>query len=177
MSIFDDIPREDQDLPHQDEAAFAYLNRSSRTEAIRVRQLLDFWVDHYPAQHRDALVARFRSTIDDHHLSAFFELFLHELALQCGHQVIPIEPTLSHTPNSPDFLIESNQGSRFYLEGVMATGRSREETAAQARLNQALAAIDPASSCANLRTEDKASNIAAALMGFGLDPAAPATRI
>lgn len=142
MSVFDDIDRVRVDSPQQDETAFAYLNASARTEADRVRKLVDSWFDRYPASHRNALVERFRSTIDDHHLSAFFELFLHELALTRGFKVLAIEPELQHTPKSPDFLIESPDGARFYLEAVLATGRSQEATAAQARLNQALTAID-----------------------------------
>jgi hypothetical protein len=142
MSIFDDIHRSDQNPPCEREAAFAYLNRSDRIEAGRVRRLVDLWIDHYPAQHREALVARFRSTINDHHISAFFELFLHELVLRCGHRVVSIEPRLTHVRNSPDFLIESKHGCRFYLDGVLATGRSQQETVTRARLNQALAAID-----------------------------------
>jgi hypothetical protein len=104
MSAFDDIPRARVDPPNQDETAFAYLNASGRVEAVRVRRLVDNWFDRYPADHRDALLRRFRSTIDDQHLSAFFELFLHELALTRGYKVISIEPKLEHTPKSRTFL-------------------------------------------------------------------------
>ncbi|AZG75912.1 hypothetical protein [Methylocystis rosea] len=142
MSIFENIDQNNEDPPREDETAFAYLNRSNRIEAARVRALVDHWLDNYPAQHRNALVARFRSGSDPDHLSAFFELFLHELVLRCGHRVVAIEPSLDHTPSSPDFLIESNDGSRFYFEGTLATGRSQQERGEQARLNQALAAID-----------------------------------
>lgn len=142
MSIFDDITRDDDGSPQQGEGLFAYLNRSNRLEAARVRGLVDDWLSHYPEEHRDALVARFRSNIDDQHKSAFFELFLHEFVIRRGHKVIAIEPKLDHTAKSPDFLIERPDGSRYYLEAVMATGRSKDETAGQARLNQALAAID-----------------------------------
>ena len=142
MHIFDDIAHELDDLPHQDETAFAYLNRSARAEAECVRQLVVRWFDHYPADKRGGLVARFRSPIDDQHYSAFFELFLHEIVLTCGHRIVAIEPLLASTRKSPDFLVESVPGGRFYLEAVLATGRSQEEARAQARLNQALAAID-----------------------------------
>jgi len=142
MTIFDSIPRDRSDPPHQHETAFAYLNRSGRAEADRVRQLVDAWLDRYPAGHRDGLVARLRSTIDDQHRSAFFELFTHELIITRGHRVIAIEPPLAHSPRSPDFLIESGERQRLYLECVIATGRSQQEIAALARLNQALAAVD-----------------------------------
>jgi hypothetical protein len=142
MTVFDDVPRCGTDSPDHNETAFGYLTRSGRTEADRVRFLVDTWFDHYPAAHRDALIARFRSSIDDQHKSAFFELFLHELVLTRGHKVLEIEPELTHTTKSPDFLVESRRGHRFYLEAVMATGRSQNDAAAQARLNQALTALD-----------------------------------
>jgi hypothetical protein len=142
MSLFDDIPRSSTDPPNHNETAFAYLNRSGRVEAGCVRTLADIWFSHYPPTHRDTLAERFRSSIDGHHRSAFFELFLHELILTRGHKVLGIEPKLTHTSKSPDFLIESAQGHRFYLEAVLATGHSQDDAAAQARLNQALAALD-----------------------------------
>lgn len=142
MSIFDDISRTDTAPPLQNETAFGYLNRSGRVEAGRVRHNVDLWLDHYPVEHRDALIARFRSSIDDHHLSAFFELFLYELMLARKFTVVAIEPPLAHTRKSPDFLVEDSNGLRFYLEAAFATGRSRGEVGAQARLNEALAAID-----------------------------------
>jgi hypothetical protein len=146
MPLFDDIPRPDTDVPSQHETAFAYLNRSGRQEAVRVRQLVDKWLTRYPARDRDALIARLRSTIDDQHRSAFFELLVHEMLLACGHQILEIEPKLIHTSKSPDFLVQAKDGHRLYLECVLATGRSQHEVAAQARLNQALTAIGRISS-------------------------------
>jgi hypothetical protein len=142
MPLFDDIPRPDTDVPDQHEAAFAYLNRSGRPEAARVRQLLEDWLARYPAHGRDALIARLRSTIDDQHRGAFFELFVHELLLARAHRILEIEPKLPHTPKSPDFLVQAKEGHRLYLECVLATGRSQQEVATQARLNQALSALD-----------------------------------
>jgi hypothetical protein len=144
--VFDDIPRPDIDWSDQHEAAFAYLNRSGRPEAARVRQLVEDWLARYPADGRDAQVARLRSTIDDQHRAAFFELFVHELLLTRGHRIMEIEPKLPHTPKSPDFLVQAKEGHRCYLECIVATGRSQQEVAAQARLNQALTALDRTSS-------------------------------
>ncbi|MCA1373567.1 MULTISPECIES: hypothetical protein [unclassified Bradyrhizobium] len=142
MSIFDDIPRDDLGPPLQDETQFAYLNRSGRAEAARVREKVDAWFAAYPESHRDALVARFRSAIDDQHRSAFFELFLYHMLLARGLKVLEIEPKLEHTDKSPDFLVENAKGDRFYVEAVQASGLSAQQVAAQARLNTALSAID-----------------------------------
>lgn len=146
ISIFDDIARNDVAVSLPDETLFSYLNRSGRPEAARVRELVDAWFAEYPETHRKPLVGRFRSPIDDEHRSAFFELFLHHLILARGGKVLAIEPKLEHTNKSPDFCVESADGEQFYLEAVMATGRSAQETASHARLNTALAAIDEISS-------------------------------
>jgi hypothetical protein len=144
--LFDDIPRPDMAPHNEHEALFCYLNRSGRPEAARVRQLAEKWLTRYSANHRGALISRLRSSIDDQHRSAFFELFVHELLLVRGHQILAIEPKLSHTDKSPDFLVKTKEGHRLYLECVLATGRSQSEVAAQKRLNQVRAAIDKVNS-------------------------------
>ena len=149
MTIFDDIPRPDVGPPEHGEPAFAYLNRSGRPEADRVRRLVEEWIARYPASSRDNLVSRFRSLNDDAHHSAFFELFIHELVIGRGHRVVAVEPKLPHTMKSPDFLIEAAEGHRLYLECALATGRSAEEAAPHARLDRALKAIERAQSPAH----------------------------
>lgn len=57
-----------------------------------------------------------------------------------------IEPKLPHTPKSPDFLVQAKEGHCLYLECALVTGRSQQEVAAQARLNQARAVLDRTSS-------------------------------
>jgi hypothetical protein len=65
-----------------------------------------------------------------------------ELLLARGHHILEIEPKLAHTSKSPDFLVQAKEGHHLYLECVLATGRSQQEVAEQARLNQALTALD-----------------------------------
>jgi hypothetical protein len=142
MSIFDNIPRDDTESLPPGEAQFAYLNRSGRPEAARVREKAEAWFADYPDTDRDDLVARFRSTIDDQHQSAFFELFLFQLLQTRGCKVLEIEPKLAHTDKSPDFLVENAKKERFYVEAVQASGLSNQDVAARARLNTALSAID-----------------------------------
>ena len=142
MAVFDDITP-DLDGPRApDETAFGYLSRSTRAEAAKVRSLIEDWVSRYPERDRPALVARLRSKIDDAHQSAFFELALHELLIVTGHTIVAIEPKLHHTPYSPDFLVQAPDGSRFYLEAVVATAKSAQAVAADKRLNMAIAAIE-----------------------------------
>jgi hypothetical protein len=96
----------------------------------------------HAASSRDNLASRFRLLNDDAHHSAFFELFIHELVFTRGHRVVAVEPKLPHTDKTPDFLIEAAEGHRLYLECALATGRSAQGQAAQARLNRALKAIE-----------------------------------
>jgi hypothetical protein len=142
MSIFDNIPRDDTEPLPPGEAQFAYLNRSGRPEAARVRDKAEAWFASYPDTHRDDLLARFRSAIDDQHQSAFFELFLYHLLQTRGYKVLEIEPKLTQTDKSPDFLAENVRQERFYMEAVQASGLSNQDVAARARLNTALSVID-----------------------------------
>lgn len=144
LIVFDDIGRDIDGPAKPGETQFSYLNRSSRIEAERIRALIEDWIARYPEQHRAALITRLRSTIDGAHLSAFFELALHELLLRTGHKIIDVEPPAPNSPNRPDFLVESPDGQSFYLEAVVSMGESRETAAANARLNDAVRIVDEA---------------------------------
>jgi hypothetical protein len=67
---------------------------------------------------------------------------LHELLLRGGCTIVAVEPAIAGTDRSPDFLVEAADGSRFYLEATLATGRSEADAAAQGRLDDVLGAID-----------------------------------
>lgn len=141
MSLFDRIERDDYGPALYAEPQFNYLNRSARPGVQKIRDVLEDWLSHYADDHRPDLRARFRSTDDSQHRSAFFELFLHELLLRLDCRV-EIHPTVPNTIRHPDFLAESQGGTRFYLEGVLATDESRAETAARARTNAVYDALN-----------------------------------
>jgi hypothetical protein len=141
-SVFDEIDRTTSGAASRVSSAFNYLNTSNRTEASRVRALVDDLFRRYPASHRKDLKRRLRSIDNITHASAFFELALHEILLCTGHKIVAVEPTVPGTDKKPDFLVESSEGARFYLEATLATGRSNADEAAQRRLNQALHIID-----------------------------------
>lgn len=141
MRIFDEFPSRSEAKKRHFESEFDFLNRSGRPTAHRVRALVEYWFSQYLEPQRKALISRFRSPIAEHHLSAFFELFLHALVQAKGHRILDVEPKLGHTTRSPDFLIETVTGERLYLEAV-TIGRSTLEAAAEARLAQVLDAID-----------------------------------
>jgi hypothetical protein len=117
------------------EPDFTYLNFSARPGVQRIREMVDDWFSRYPEAHRAEFRARFREADDYHHRSAFFELFLNELLLRLKYQ-IEIHPEIRGIPRRPDFRITSPEGTSSYLEAVLATDETREETAARARMNQ-----------------------------------------
>ena len=142
MQIFDEIERLDDHGSEYGEGKFAYLNRSGRTAVGSVREKINEWVANYPEHHQTPLVARIRSDNDVTHESALFELLLHEALLRSGVTVEAIEPQLTHTDRSPDFLIRLATGERMYLEATLTTGISDSDRRAKRLLDAAIQAVD-----------------------------------
>lgn len=134
MKLFDETERNDCEWAQYAEPLFVYLNRTAKPEFARVRDELERWFSHYPPSGQEELRARFRSKIDSQHRAALFELFLHELLLRLGCQVT-LHPAVPNVTRAPDFLAESPDGERFYIEATIATNQSATEAAAQARMN------------------------------------------
>ena len=96
---------------------------------------MEEWFAAYPDPEKAELRKRLRVDINAHHQAAFFELFLHELLMRLGYSVSLHPSVPGGVSKSPDFLVESSQADRFYLEATLATGESAQEIAAQARMN------------------------------------------
>lgn len=142
MTLFDDVARHDEGPAQYAEARYSYLNRSARADVAKVRETLEEWFRRYPDEAKSELRGNFRSPNDYQHLSAFFELFLHELLLRVGCRV-EIHPKASDAKTTrPDFRVESPSGNHLYMEAVLATDESQEEAAARARLNDLYDALD-----------------------------------
>lgn len=133
MSLFDDIPRNLEGPSSHDEPQFRYLNQSNRPEASRIRGVLEEWYRHFPIKHKEALRKDFRSYVDKKHLSAIFELYLHELVLRLGCSV-EVHPVLLHTQKKPDFLVTEADQTQFYLEAKLVTGETDKDAGARARI-------------------------------------------
>ncbi len=139
MTLFSKKDRDNYESKKYTENEYTYLNRSARSEAERVRQTLEEWFSRYPVEAQAELRRRFQSS---HHHSAFFELFLHEFLIRLGCRIVKIHPPIDGMTKHPDFLVESPHGSDFYLEGVLATGESHEDNAADARINTVYDALN-----------------------------------
>src|SRR5689334_11905016 len=132
MMLFDNSRVGGNDPASYTEPEFSFLNRSSRAEFARIRDVLEIWFEHYPLSEQPEFRSRFRSTNDFQYRAAFFELFLHELHLQLDCK-LQLHPSLNNTAKLPDFLVQPQHGSRSYLEATVATGETAQETAARAR--------------------------------------------
>jgi hypothetical protein len=105
---------------------FDYLNCSSRPEAERVRCILEEWSCLYPLPERAELIARLRSRNNTTHLSAVFELTLYEL-LRRGGNGVTCHPIVSGGRGKPDFLVEPQTGSAYYLEATLCLETTGDE--------------------------------------------------
>lgn len=123
-------------------ARFDYLDASASPEAGRVRAAVELMFSRYPKHGHRQLRDRLRSRDNISHLSAFFELVVHELIIRSGASILAIEPEIDGTNRSPDFLAQDQHGRRFYVEAALATGQSDQEAAAEKLWRQAVQSID-----------------------------------
>lgn len=103
--------------PHS-EPSFDYLDRSARPEAACIRSLLEDWFARYPTDQRSEFANRFCSSSDSEHVSASFELYLHELLLRLGYrvEVHPVNPSGRST--RPDFRACGPDGNSVFIEAA-----------------------------------------------------------
>ncbi|MGE0827265.1 MAG: hypothetical protein AB7G75_30035 [Candidatus Binatia bacterium] len=142
MHLFDEVSRPNTGPALYGEPRSEYLNRSGRPTATRVRRVLEDWFSRYPIGEQRELKARLRSEDDEHFYSAFFELYLHELLTRLDYKV-QVHPRIpGGTLRRPDFLVEKLGIEPFYLEAAITMDLSKEEAAAEARVNQAYDALN-----------------------------------
>jgi hypothetical protein len=103
---------------------------------------MEDFLSRYPAAHREELRHRIRQMDDMAHLAAFFELAIHEFLLRAGCQILEVEPAIEGTAKFLDFLVRDAAGNDFFVEATLAVGTSREDAAAERRLQEAYTAID-----------------------------------
>ncbi len=146
MYLFDDIARRLDCGADEVEGAYHYLNRSGRPEVGLVRAKFSEFLERYPGVGRANMLTRLKSDDDVAHYSAVFELMLHEALLCVGATIEAIEPKLAHTDRSPDFLVRSANGARFYLEATLATGMSDADRRSKRLFDEAVQAVNEVAS-------------------------------
>lgn len=141
VPLFDDIERTEQRPKREREPIFDYCNSSARCGIAALRGILQKWFDIYPAQGKQDLRARLRSSIDGQHKSAFWELYLHELFNRIKYQ-LSVHPTIKGSANLPDFLVSEGRNPKFYLEATVAGLPSVKDAGAEARLSEVVDLIN-----------------------------------
>lgn len=139
--LFSNTHRRDMDPSQFSESHFAYLDRSGRAVIGRIRDVLEDWYTRYPDNHGE-LKQRIQSNDDANFMSAFFELYIHEILLRLGYSPVPHPPLPTGSTRHPDFLVHNDNGQDFYVETVLATGQSETGAARQALKNQVLDIIN-----------------------------------
>jgi hypothetical protein len=131
-AVFDLMDRSDPSPSLHNESNAAFLNRVSGDYWDQVRELVEAWVDHYPAVARPDIVGRLRSSNNRHFGGAFWELYLHESFLRNGFDV-QVHPSAPSGSRVPDFLV--SRGEESYLVEARAIFESLD-AGAEARLRQ-----------------------------------------
>ena len=124
--IFDPIRRTDPSPKLSIESDFQFLNRSSRVEMDRARGLMEDLISIYPEP--EDLVGRFRSGDNNNYRSAEFELLLFGALKNLGFDLQPHPAPPNGTNARPDFLITCPSGESFYLEAVLASEHTGDQT-------------------------------------------------
>lgn len=113
------------------ESYWRFMNDSGWAAYGEIRRVLEEWFAMYPAEHRAELRRRFATERRGDCKAPFFELLLFVLLrrLGCDVEVHPKTESVRH----PDFLAILPDGSRFYLEAVVAYGVPQEQRSAERR--------------------------------------------
>lgn len=142
--LFDNINRTDSSFKRNAETSFEFLNRSSRAEIARVRELISACFGRYPEVEKKELVQRLRSGDERHFRSGCFELLLHEYLIRQGCDLAPHPELPNGSKTRPDFLVTCPDGARLYLEAASASEDTGENASAEAMKAVALASLESA---------------------------------
>jgi hypothetical protein len=104
------------------ESFYEFLNRSSLEPCIRIRSLIHELVAKYPASDRADVVGRLKSSDESDFRSALFEIVLYRVLDSFCNEII-IHPPLENG-YKPDFGMLFDDGSKIYVEAVLASERN-----------------------------------------------------
>ncbi len=137
--LFDDVQRSDNWPMRYGETRYDFLNRSASAYFGMVRDLLEEWLSHVPADDRTDLAARLRGDNPSHE-SAFWELYLHEGYRRSGWG-LEIHPDVGQKTTHPDFLVTPPDSAPFFLEAI-AVGKPPVDAGRERRLADLQRLID-----------------------------------
>jgi hypothetical protein len=104
------------------ESFYEFLDRSSLEPCIRVRSLINDLLANYPESDQADVVGRLKSSDESDFRSALFEIVLYRLLCKFCNEVA-VHPPLENG-YKPDFGMVLNDGSKVYVEAVLASERN-----------------------------------------------------
>jgi hypothetical protein len=103
------------------ESFYEFLDRSSLEPCIRIRSLVNELVANYPASDKADVVGRLKSSDESDFRSALFEIILYRILCRFCDEVA-VHPLLENG-FKPDFGMLFDDGSKIYVEAVLASER------------------------------------------------------
>lgn len=113
--LFSDGTRSEESFPRFGHSTFYALEQRSGLEWDAMRDLVEVWWQRSPEECRMDIKGRIQSGDDEQFRSAFVELYVSELLLRAGCQLIG-HPDLGTGTNRPDFLATNSRGKQFVVE-------------------------------------------------------------
>lgn len=104
------------------ESFYEILDRSSLEPCIRIRSLINELVAEYPPSDKADVVGRLKSSDESDFRSALFEIVLYRLLCRFCDEVV-VHPLLENG-FKPDFGMLFDDGSKIYVEAVLASERN-----------------------------------------------------
>lgn len=123
--LFRNTSQSDPKPRRQGETHYAYLERSSHSVAVLLREKLEEWFALFPIEAKVEIASRIRSGDEANFESAFFELYLNALLRGLGYTLEAHPESDSVLRTRPDFLVKDEGVDAFYLEATVATELSR----------------------------------------------------
>lgn len=130
IKLFDKTSEFIEGPASNNENSFNYFHKSNRVDIKIIRVTLENWFSKYPETEKKELKIRFTKDFD----SAFFELFIHELFVKSGFEIV-IHPEVKGSKKRPDFLIIKN-GKQAYVEAKICLDKTEVEMAFERLQNE-----------------------------------------
>lgn len=112
VTLFDERERQSNDFKRDDESEFSFLDRSDRPKVAEIRSTLNYWFSLLPEEKKNNFKSRLKAKPKHNFLGAFYELFLFQLFVRMGFDVV-IEPKLEKSDKTPDFLLTKSKDTIF----------------------------------------------------------------
>jgi len=141
MTLFKPGPRPaGRDLPAT-ASAYERLDCDPTAHGSEIRNVLERWFVQLPEYARPAISAAFRGRTLADHLSGFWELYVHALAVSLGYEVEVDIGREDQDRRRPDFLLREG-GSTLFVEATVVLGDDAVHPSDRTRVDQLYDAIE-----------------------------------